>query len=149
MTDAASPRTTDDLVKLFNRPERHPPASRLLGFELLDVDAEAGFTRVAFEAKEDFLNPGRTVQGGFLTAMLDEAMSVAAVVHLGPGFWVPTLQMSISFLSAAGPGRLIAEGRVARAGRSALHTRGELFDPDGRLIATATAACVPKRLPGG
>jgi uncharacterized protein (TIGR00369 family) len=114
---------------------------------MLEVDAEAGRTRVAFTALPAFLNPGGTVQGGFLTAMLDEAMSVAAVVKLGPGHWVPTLQMSVSFIAPAGPGRLIATGEVVRSGRSALHTAGTLCLEDGTLIATATAACIPRSLP--
>lgn len=132
----------------FADPAVFPAASKLLGFELIDLDPEAGWVECAFLARADFLNPGGTVQGGFLTAMLDDAMSIAGVISMGQRGWVPTLQMTTSFLSPAREGRLIARGEVARAGRSAIHTSGHLRDGEGRLIATAVAACIPRPLPG-
>jgi hypothetical protein len=55
-----------------------PPVARLLGWTLLSIDPERGEIRVSFEAKPDFLNPAGTVQGGILSAMLDDTMGPAA-----------------------------------------------------------------------
>src|SRR5581483_6392636 len=54
-----------------------PPVARLLGWTLVSVDPARGEIRVRFEAKPDFLNPAGTVQGGILTAMLDDTMGPA------------------------------------------------------------------------
>src|SRR5580700_1813127 len=51
-----------------------PPAAALLGWELISIDPDAGTIEVAYRADERFLNPVGVIQGGFLTAMLDEAM---------------------------------------------------------------------------
>jgi acyl-coenzyme A thioesterase PaaI-like protein len=63
-----------------------PPVARLLGWTLLSIDPERGEIRVRFEAKPDFLNPAGTVQGGILSAMLDDRMGPAAVALLGGNF---------------------------------------------------------------
>ena len=50
------------------------PAAELLGWTLIEIDPEKGKIRVQYEAKREFLNPVGNVQGGILTAMLDDAM---------------------------------------------------------------------------
>lgn len=49
-----------------------PPAAALLGWEAIDI--RPGYVRVRYAAWEAFYNPQGTVQGGFLAAMLDDAM---------------------------------------------------------------------------
>lgn len=140
-----SHRTNEEWKAWFSDGERPaPPASELMGFEFLDLDADTGWFECRFMGRQSFLNPGRVIQGGFLTAMLDDAMSVAAVITLDAPGWVPTLQMTTSFIRPAQPGWLYARGEVIRRGRSGIHTAGTLKDEDGRLLATATAACIPR-----
>jgi hypothetical protein len=57
-----------------------PPAARLIGWELVEVDPEAGTIVVAFTADERFLNPVGQVQGGFLAAM--------PTTRWGPRWWL-------------------------------------------------------------
>ena len=123
-----------------------PPASELMDFELIDLSVEEGWVECRFMGKQAFLNPGRTIQGGFLTAMLDDAMSVAAVIIQDEPSWVPTLQMTTNFLRPAQPGWIKARGEVLKRGRSAIHTSGQLWNEEGQLLATATAACIPRKL---
>jgi acyl-CoA thioesterase len=52
---------------------------------------------------------------------------------------VPTLELKISFLEAAGPGFVIAEGRVLRWGGSVGFLDGDIKDDKGRLVAHATS----------
>src|SRR5215210_8256434 len=54
-------------------------------------------------------------------------------------FAVPTLELKISFLEAAGPGFVIAEGRVLRWGGSVGFLDGDIKDDTGRLVAHATS----------
>ena len=80
-----------------------PPVARLLGWTLLSIDPERGEIRVRFEAKPDFLNPAGTVQGGILSAMLDDRMGPAAVALLGGNRLPPVVRV---WLLTAGPPRL-------------------------------------------
>jgi molybdopterin converting factor subunit 1 len=109
----------------------------LLGMRPLS--AEPGHVRMEFTASEQFLNPAGVVQGGFITAMLDDTMGPAAVAQLGPGYFAPTLELKVSFLRPVGPGRLVADGRVVHMGRSVAFLEGSLADEEGNVVATATA----------
>jgi uncharacterized protein (TIGR00369 family) len=116
-----------------------PPAATLLGFKLLEIDPEQGTLRAQFEAKPEFLNPQGNVQGGFLAAMLDDTLGPALVATLRADQHAPTLELKVSFLRPARAGALIGEGRVVSKGSSIAFLSGELRDPGGELIATATA----------
>ena len=120
---------------------RHAPAwpnyVDLLGMRPLH--AEPGHVRCEFLASEQFLNPAGMVQGGFLTAMLDDTMGPAAMSQLGAGHFAPTLELKVNFLRPARPGKLICDGRVVHMGKSVAFLEGSLADEDGNVVATATA----------
>ncbi|MCG8690640.1 MAG: PaaI family thioesterase [Minwuiales bacterium] len=116
-----------------------PPASKLLGLRLVELDSEARRVVVDFDGKPEFCNPMGSVQGGFVTAMLDEAMAIAGVTANRFTHFVPTLEIKTSFLEPAKPGRLRAEAWVVRLGRSIAFLEGRLSDADGVLVATASA----------
>lgn len=144
MTDAAAPRVSDaDLIARFRNSKSRPASSQTLGFELLDLNQEEQWVEIAFTATDAMLNPTQRVQGGFLCAMLDEALSIAGQVASGMTHIMSTLEQKTSFLAAAKPGRLIARGRVQRFGRSVVFLEGEIRDADGKLCATATATALP------
>lgn len=116
-----------------------PPAARLLGWELLAIDADAGSIEVAFEASDEFTNPVGDIQGGLLAAMLDDTLGPALVGTLPADQFAPTLDLHVQFVRPARPGRLVGRGRVVRKGRSVAFLAGELSDDDGQLLAVATA----------
>lgn len=116
-----------------------PPAATTLGWELRAVDPDAGTIEVGFSATESFLNPAGTIQGGFLSAMLDDTMGPALVATLGPGEFAPTLDLHVQFLRPVHPGTLVGRGRVVQRGGGVAFLQGELVDDDGQLVASATA----------
>ena len=117
-----------------------PPAAALLGWELIAVDPDAGTIEVGFTATGQFLNPAGAIQGGLLTAMLDDTMGPALVATLGPAQFAPTIDLHVQFLRPARPGRLTGRGRVVRRGKDVAFLAGELLDDSGQVVATATAA---------
>ena len=117
-----------------------PPCAELLGWKLLDI--EPGHIRVQYTAGEQFYNPMGSVQGGFLAAMLDDAMGPAAFTLLKEGQFAPTLELHVNFLRPARAGTLIAEGRVVHRTRRVVFMEGTLSAEDGKAIATATATAV-------
>ena len=116
-----------------------PPAAALLGWELISIDPDAGTIEVAYQADERFLNPVGVIQGGFLTAMLDEAMGPALVASLDPALFSLTTDLHVQFLRPARPGRLTGRGRVTGRTRSMGFLAGELLDESGQVVAAATA----------
>jgi uncharacterized protein (TIGR00369 family) len=123
-----------------------PPAAQFLGVEPLEVRAESGFARMAFTAPPEFCNYMGVVHGGFLAAMLDDVMAVAAVAQYEFRRAVPTLAMKVSYLRPARPGRLVGEGQVVKAGRELLFIEGRLYDTDDKLLTTASATAKYREL---
>lgn len=121
--------------------DRRPlaPATELLGFRPIDIDPGRGHVRIGYTAKPDFCNPLGVIQGGFLTAMVDEAMAIACVAMADFEVFVPTLELKVSFLNAGYPGPMEAEGQVLRLGKSVAFLEGSLFDGDGKLLIRASA----------
>ena len=118
---------------------RHSGATDLLGMEPLEFDTARGRARLAYRADQRFANRAGVVQGGVLAAMLDEGMALATVAMDEFRTVVPTLELKISFIAPARPGRFVAAGEVVRKGRSIAFAEGRLFDEAGELVATASA----------
>ena len=79
------------------------------------------------------------MQGGFLTAMLDDTVGPAATAALPAGQFTQTLEIKTSFLRPARVGPIFAEARVVHRGRDILFVEGFLSEGEGRILATATA----------
>ena len=71
--------------------------------------------------------------------MLDDTLGPALVATLADGEFAPTLELKVSFLRHAAPGRITGTGRVVHRGGTIAFLAGELKDPAGELLATATA----------
>ena len=115
-----------------------PPASSLLGWRLRSVDPAAGTIEIGFNVDERFTNPGGTVQGGFLAAMLDDTQGPALFAMTDGEVYAPTIDFNIAFIKAARPGAFVGKGRVINRGNTIVFTEAELFDETGDLIARAT-----------
>lgn len=122
------------------------PASRLLGLELLGYDPESRAARMGFHAPDSFVNVLGGVQGGLVAAMLDEAAGVGARLGLETDMVLPTLDLRVSFLSSAPPGRLYADTRCLRTGRRAAFLEADLITPDERMVARMNVTAIVSRL---
>lgn len=148
MTDVASTTpeelTDEAILARFQRTKNQPTGSQTLGFAIISVNQAQKMVEVAFDARAELLlNPMKQIQGGYLCAMLDEAMSVACMVASGMTHVAPTAEMKTSFYRPAQPGPIKGIGRVVKWGRTIAFTEGELYDPEGRLLAKATGTAVP------
>lgn len=119
--------------------KRMAPASRYLGLEIVDADRAARTVEVAFNAGPELCNMWGGIQGGMVAAMLDDVMSLAVGLDLDWGQISPTLELKVSMLSPARPGRIRGLGRVVKRGRSVAFIEGELLNAEGTLIATASS----------
>ena len=127
-----------EALKVLNARTTEPV--KILNGEVIELDSKRGFCRFRFEIVPAFCHSqGRICQGGFLTGMVDTAMAHAAMAKGSFANAVPTLELKISFLEAAGPGLVTAEGRVVRWGGSVGFLDGDIRDDTGRLVVHATS----------
>ncbi len=114
-----------------------PPCARLLRYRFLSVDRAAKTMRVSFTASSDMLNPAGTIQGGFLTAMLDDVMGSMIVVLTDGEKYPASIDLHARFLRPAKPGALTGEARLAHMTSSLAFTEADLYDEAGELVASA------------
>jgi uncharacterized protein (TIGR00369 family) len=122
-----------------------PECAKTLGVEIIGHDLDAHSVELEFEGRPEFANPIGIVQGGFLSAMLDDAMGVAATTAMQVGEFAPTLALSVQFHRPARIGKLRGTARITMRGKGIFHLASELFQ-DGKLVATGTATAAFRKV---
>jgi uncharacterized protein (TIGR00369 family) len=117
-----------------------PPSSKLLGWRLLDARPRDGWIRIGFDGKKEFCNPAGFVQGGILSAMLDDTMGPAVFAMTEGRLYTATITMTVNFLVPAKPGPITAEASVTQLGRTIAFVEGKLMAEGGTVLATASAS---------
>jgi len=119
--------------------KRQAPCSAWLNQELLEIDTETGFARIAYELGNAQFNRFGALHGGAIACVMDDVLAVAAGLVLQWGEIAPTLEMKVSYLSQGGAGRHIAEARTIKRGRQINFLEATLATQAGKIVATATA----------
>lgn len=144
MTEDTKPRVSDaEMLARFQNSKKRPPCSDTLGMRLADLNQAEQWVRMDFDVPQMFANPTGAVQGGFISAMLDEAMSTAVIIASNVTMTAPTLEMKTSFLKRLMPGKASVTARILRMGKSAAFMEADCFDAEGALVARATATAIP------
>lgn len=125
-----------------------PPCAAFLGYEFVSVDRERRRMRVKFRGSAEMLNPRGGVQGGFLTAMLDDAMGSMVVVLTDGKKGPASVDIHCQFLRPAGVEEIVCEAELVHLTKNSAFTRATLFNKDGEVVATATQTARLLDIPG-
>jgi uncharacterized protein (TIGR00369 family) len=117
-----------------------PPCAKLLGLDILAADPTEGRVRIGFEGRAEFCNAAGGIQGGLLTAMLDDCIGSAVLIGTDAQLLPTTISLHVNFLAPAKPGRLIGEASIQRMGKTIGFIEASLRDEAGQMIATAGAS---------
>lgn len=113
---------------------------RTLGASILDV--APGAVDIVVSPSPAILQQHGFVHAGALSAIADTAAGYAALTLMPPGAGVLTTEFKINLLAPATGERLVARGRVVKAGRTLTLAQTEVFDEAAgteRLVALLTA----------
>ncbi|HDJ1441201.1 TPA: PaaI family thioesterase [Serratia rubidaea] len=113
--------------------------SKMLGWKFVHYDDDAMKVQVEYDAEDLLTNPLGCIQGGILSAMLDDAMGPAVYMTLPTPLLAVTIESKTSFISPAQPGKIKGFGKIVRKTGSIVFTEGFLHNADGELIATGSA----------
>jgi len=125
------------MYDMFKQPAQ---SSRSLGFELISLDMSKMETRVRFIGKPEFTNPAGYVQGGYLSAMMDDTIGMLATVKTGTRAFPSTIDLHTTFLRPVRTGIIEVVARLRNIGRSVIFAEADLYDPRGKEAARATAS---------
>jgi uncharacterized protein (TIGR00369 family) len=109
------------------------------------VSAEGGQAMAELEAGPQHRNPMGTLHGGVLCDIADAAMGMALGSLLGEGETFTTLELKINFLRPVWTGKLIADGRLVKGGRTVGLVECTISDDVDRLVARASSTCMTLR----
>ena len=118
-----------------------PPIASLLGMNPVSVTTgDVVFTCLP---DESVYNPIGVVHGGLVCTLLDTvtACAVHSTLPLGTGY--TSIEIKVSYLRPVAAGvQLTAHGWVTKPGRRAAFAEGDVRDPAGVLLATASSTCL-------
>ena len=114
------------------------PIGQFMGWKLLSHEPR-GYVRIAFEPRPEFLNPAGYVQGGFLTAMLDDCTGPAVWFATNAQLYTVTIDLNVNFLAPVALGPLTGEGEVVRLGKTVGFVDARLLDAQGQLLVRASS----------
>lgn len=95
--------------------------------------------RCAFPLSRDYANPVGFLQGGYLTALMDDTFGPLS--YLVAGRPAVTIHLATTFVRPVSVEEpyLLVEAEVVSRGRQLVTMRGEVSSSAGKLLATATS----------
>ena len=131
--------TGNDRIATLN--EHKPPFIELLNGSIVAADGETQSCTFEFHPTTDNCHSIDVVQGGFITVMLDAAMSHSIFAHLGPEGVVALSSYEVTTryhaVTRGGQGPVYAKGWIRQATYKTAFMESELVDEEGNLLATA------------
>jgi uncharacterized protein (TIGR00369 family) len=110
------------------------PYHQWLGLTVIGL-ADDGIEIKAKWREEWVVNPERRyTHGGVLATLIDIAADWAMIRQLGRP--VPTIDLRVDYHRPAMPGDLTARGKIIRGGAQFATAETQIFDQDGKLVAS-------------
>ena len=129
---------TDSHARIEQLNALAPGFIKLLGGSIIELDMDSQRAIFTFTVPLDYCHSGDVVQGGFVTAMLDAAMSHALFGTDDTISGVASLDIATQFIEVCrGKQPLRVTGRVKKAAFKTAFLEADIEDKTGTLVATA------------
>lgn len=115
-----------------------PPCAQTLGYRFVSIDHAMKRTTTMFQGAEPLLNPRGGVQGGFLIAMMDDAMGSMIVALTDAKYGPASVDIHAQFVRPAGIEPLRCEAELVHMTKSSAFTRATLYNAGGEIVAMAS-----------
>ncbi|MDQ8727610.1 PaaI family thioesterase [Bradyrhizobium sp. LHD-71] len=115
-----------------------PPVTKTLRLGTIDSWAP-GLIKKTWLPHPELLNVDGSMFGGYIAALADQALTLAAMTRVPDDLVFRTLNLSVNFLRVGKAEPLAIEARVTAQTRQVISTRAEFRRPDNELIAEASA----------
>ena len=140
-----NPRYTEAVAILVNE----SPYFSLLSMKIKDL--QWGTCLMEVELAEKHLQPFGNVHGGAIASLVDATAFGAVFPQVERGKGLTTVEMKLNYLAPVQKGKLVAQGRCIKMGRTLALGEASVTNGEGTLIAhgTVTMMVVPDlRIPG-
>lgn len=135
-----NPKYKEGVAKVVNK----SPYFSLLSMEIKDLKWGTSFLEVQLEEKH--LQPFGNVHGGVMASVIDAATFWATFPQVENGLGLTTVEIKVNYLAPVQKGKLKAEGRCIKMGKTLALGEALVKDQEGKLIAHGTSTMMV--LPG-
>lgn len=135
-----NPKYKEGVAKVVNK----SPYFSLLSMEIKDLKWGTSFLEVQLEEKH--LQPFGNVHGGVIASVIDAATFWATFPQVENGLGLTTVEIKVNYLAPVQKGKLKAEGRCIKMGKTLALGEALVKDQEGKLIAHGTSTMMV--LPG-
>ncbi len=129
----SAPRDSGDIRLIVD-----PGCQQMVGYRT-EIDRADGSCTVTLELEPKHLNRHGILHGGMVATVLDVVCGNTASQFFDPENHADlvTVSLNLSYVAAVRAGTISARARPTGGGKSIAYIQGELFDDEGRLLATA------------
>lgn len=128
-----NPEHINALIDLMNR----GPYLKLLSMKICELNV--GYSKVEIDLDDKHLNPFGGVHGGVFSSIIDSAAYLAAYCELDENTGYTSIDLTVNNLSMVSKGKITAEGRTIKIGKSLCVTEATVKDATGRLLAQGSS----------
>ena len=128
-----NPKHIDALLELTNR----GPFFELLSMNVYELGI--GYARVEVDLQRKHCNPFGAIHGGVYSSIIDTAAYWSAYCELDENIGYTSFDLSVNNLSMIREGKIFAEGKSIKIGRSTCLTEAYVKDENGKLLAHGTS----------
>jgi len=134
-----------EYIKRLKQIINNAPYFSLLSMEMRDIGL--GYSTFAINIDKKHMQPFGAVHGGVLTSIIDSAAFWAAYYGIeDQTTGLVSVDLKLNFLAPALSGRLIAEGRQIKLGKTLGYAEAKVLNEKGQILAHGTSTLMV--LPG-
>ncbi len=122
------------LDKYISFHKKNGGTGKLFNFKLINYSQ--GKLELEGEFNDFSLNPDGSVQGGMMTAMLDDVTSLLIIIETKGRVYPASTDLHTMHHRPLIKGKVKARASIIKKGKKIATTRGELFDEKGQLTTT-------------
>jgi uncharacterized protein (TIGR00369 family) len=127
-----------EYIRILNELVNRCPYFELLSMKILDVGL--GFSLIEIDLSKKHLQPFGFVHGGVFASIIDAAAFWAIFYEIeDQKAGATTVDLKLNYLAPAVSGKLIAEGRQIKLGRTLGYAEAKVTDENGKLLAHGTS----------
>jgi uncharacterized protein (TIGR00369 family) len=135
-----NPDFVRELIQIVNRSPY--PSHMSMRMTAIDFDR----ARIQLDTATCHLQPFGIVHGGVLATLIDTATFWAVFLRIPADAGLVNIDLKLNYLKPVSQGRLVAEGKAVKTGRSISYAEAAVTDAGGDLVAHGTSTLMV--LPG-
>ena len=124
----------EQIEKYLNFHKNKGGSGKIFNFKFMNY--RKGFLKLKGTFPDKTLNPAGTVQGGQMNSMLDDVTSLLLIYEAGGAIYPNSTNLHSIHHRPLFEGEAIATAKIIKKGKKIVTMKGELYNLDGKLVAT-------------